>query len=176
MLNEQQQIRFTQLWTDTQQSVSHYVSSLIRDPWAVRDIVQNTSLALLRKFPEYDDSKPFLPWALGVAKFEVLGYRRDAARDRMVCDSVFLDRYTKVWAEVAPLMSHEVEALRHCFSELASRPRTLIKLRYAEGETSEAIASKLELSAENVRAILKRTRDVLRRCVESKVRTQGGSA
>ena len=147
MFNEQQQIRFTQLWTDTQQSFSHYVSSLIRDPWA-----------------------------LGVAKFKVLGYRRDAARDWMTCDSVFLDRYTKVWAEVAPLMSHEVEALRHCFSELASRPRTIIKLRYAEGETSEAIASKLELSAENVRAILKRTRDVLRRCVESKVRTQGGSA
>jgi hypothetical protein len=55
----------------------------------------------------------------------------------MVFDSVFLDRYTKVWAEVAPLLSHELEALRHCFSELALRPRTIIKLRYAEGETSE---------------------------------------
>jgi RNA polymerase sigma-70 factor, ECF subfamily len=110
MFNEQQQMRFTQLWTDRQQSVSHYVASLIRDPWA-----------------------------LGVAKFEVLGYRRDAARDRMTCDSVFLDRYTKVWAEVAPLLSHELEALRHCFSELALRPRTIIKLRYAEGETSESL-------------------------------------
>ena len=35
MFNEQQQMRFTQLWTDTQQSVSHYVASLIRDPWAL---------------------------------------------------------------------------------------------------------------------------------------------
>jgi DNA-directed RNA polymerase specialized sigma24 family protein len=76
---------------------------------------------------------------VGVAKFVFLGYRRDAARDRMTCDSVFLDRYTKVWAEVAPLLSHELEALRHCFSELALRPRTIIKLRYAEGETSEAL-------------------------------------
>jgi hypothetical protein len=80
MFNEQQQIRFTQLWTDTQQSVSHYVSSLTRDPWA-----------------------------LGVAKFEVLGYRRDAARDRMTCDSVFLDRYTEVWAAEGETS----EALRH---------------------------------------------------------------
>jgi RNA polymerase sigma-70 factor (ECF subfamily) len=76
---------------------------------------------------------------LGVAKFEVLGYRRDTARERMTCDSVFLDRYTKVWAEVAPLLSHELEALRHCFSELALRPRTIMKLRYAEDETLEAL-------------------------------------
>lgn len=76
---------------------------------------------------------------VGVAKFEVLGYRRDSARDRMTCDSVFLDRYTKVWAEVAPLLSHELETLRHCFSELAFRPRTIIKLRYAESETFEAL-------------------------------------
>lgn len=176
MLDENQQIRFTRLWTDAQQTVSQFVASLVRDPWAVRDIVQETSLALLRKFAEYDESKPFLPWALGVAKFEILGHRRDAARDRMICDSVFLDRYTQAWADVAPRISNEAEALRHCVGELAGRPRTIIKMRYAEGETSETIADKLNITADNVRTILKRTRDMLRRCVERHVGLQGESA
>lgn len=175
MLNENQQIRFTQFWTDAQPEVSHYVASLIRDPWAVRDIVQNTSVALLRKFAEYDESKPFLPWALGVAKFEILAHRRDAARDRMICDSVFLDQYTQAWAEVAPRISHEMAVLRHCVGELAGRPRTIIKLRYTEGETSETIADKLNITADSVRTILKRTRDVLRRCVEKHVGLLGES-
>ena len=80
MLEEDQQIRFTQLWTDAQPTVNQYVASLVRDQWAVRDIVQNTSLALLRKFKDYDPSRPFLPWALGVAKFEILGHQRDSTR------------------------------------------------------------------------------------------------
>ncbi len=100
MLEEDQQIRFTRFWTDAQPTVSQYVASLIRDQWAVRDIVQNTSLAHLRKFSEYDQSQPFLPWALGVAKFEILGHRRDAARNRMVFNSDFLEQYTQAWAEV----------------------------------------------------------------------------
>lgn len=176
MLDEDQQIRFTQLWTDAQPTVSQFVASLVRDPWAVRDIVQETSLALLRKFAEYDESKPFLPWALGVAKFEILGHRRDVARDRMICDSVFLDQYTQAWADVAPRISNETEALRHCVGELAGRPRAIIKMRYTEGETSETIADKLNITADNVRTILKRTRDVLRRCVERHVGLQGESA
>ncbi|WDI41525.1 RNA polymerase sigma factor [Bremerella sp. P1] len=64
MLSEDQQVRFTAFWTDAQPSVSQYVASLIRDQWAVRDVVQNTSMILLRKYPEYDDTQPFLPWAL----------------------------------------------------------------------------------------------------------------
>jgi len=166
MLDENQQIRFTRLWTDAQPTVSQFVASLVKDPWAVRDIVQNVSLVLLRKFAEYDESKPFRPWALGVAKFEILGHRRDTARDRVICDSVFLDQYTQAWADVAPRISREMDALRHCVGELAGRPRTIIKMRYAEGQTSETIAAKLNITADNVRTILKRARDALRRCVE----------
>lgn len=111
MLEEDQQIRFTQLWTDAQPTVSQYVASLIRDRWAVGDIMQSTSLALLQKFSEYDESRLFLPWALGVAKFEILGHRRNAARNWMICDSEFVEKYTQAWAEIAPRMSDEAAAL-----------------------------------------------------------------
>ncbi|MEM7785599.1 MAG: sigma-70 family RNA polymerase sigma factor [Planctomycetota bacterium] len=176
MLEEQQQIRFTQLWTDAQPTVSQYVASLIPDQSAVRDIVQNTSLALVRKYSEYDESRPFLPWALGIAKFEVLGRKRDLARNRMICDTEFVEQYTRVWAEVAPSISEESTALQHCVTKLNGRSRTIIKLRYTEGKTSEKIANELDLSSANVRAILKRTRDALRRCIEKRIRLLGGTA
>ncbi len=88
------------------------------------------------------------PWAMGMAKFEILAYRRDTARDRMICDSVFLDQYKQAWADIAPRIGHEMEALRQCVGELAGRPRTIIKLRYAEGETSETIADNLNITAD----------------------------
>jgi RNA polymerase sigma-70 factor, ECF subfamily len=176
MLDEDQQIQFTKLWTDAQPTIGQYVASLIRDHWAVRDILQNTSMAVLRKFSEYDPSRPFLPWALGVAKFEILGHRRDAARDRMVFDSAFLEHYTQTWAQVAPRINDEASALRDCVSELKGRPRTIIMLRYADGQTSETIAAELKLSAANVRTILKRVREALKQCVEKRMALSEDSA
>jgi len=176
MLNEDQQIRFTQLWTEAQPTVSQYVASLIRDQWAVRDIVQSTSLALLRKFSEYDENRPFVAWALGVAKFEILGHRRDLARNRMISDSEFLDLYTQGWADRAPQINNEAAVLQDCIRELNGRAQQIVRLRYAEDHTSEDIAGTLDLTAANVRAILKRTREALQRCVEKQVRLLGDSA
>lgn len=176
MLNEDQQIRFTQLWTDVQPTVSQFVASLVKDQWAVRDIVQNTSLTLLKKFSEYDESRPFLHWALGIAKFEVLNHRRYFARDRMVCNTEFLEQYTNSWAELAPQMDGEMTALRACVSELKGRPRKILELQIQENETSDTIAGKLNLSAANVRKILSRTRQSLKDCVERKMALSGETA
>jgi RNA polymerase sigma-70 factor (ECF subfamily) len=176
MLTEVQQENFTRLWTESQPVVSQYIASLIADSWAARDILQGTSLALLRKFADFDDKRPFLPWALGVAKFEILGYRRDAARNRIIANSEFLDRYTETWAEVAPRLGDEASALRHCMGKLPARQRELVRLRYVEDLNSDEIAAQLSLTAANVRAILKRTRDVLRRCVQGQLRPEGGAA
>jgi RNA polymerase sigma-70 factor, ECF subfamily len=117
MLTEAQQENFTRLWTESQPLVGQYIASLVSNSWAAKDILQSTSLALLRKFADFDDNRPFLPWALGVAKFEILGYRRDAARSRIIANSDFLDLYTETWAEVAPRLGDEASALRHCIGK-----------------------------------------------------------
>lgn len=173
MLDAEQQIRFTQLWTAAQPVVHQFVASLVRDPWASRDIVQNTSLKALQKFPEYDESRAFLPWALGIAKFEILGHQRDSARNRLVGNSELLDSYTQAWADMAPPLSDEAAALQHCMGKLKGRARTIIKLRYATGQNSDAIANDMNLTSSNVRTILKRTRQALRKCIENQGRQLG---
>lgn len=176
VLNQQQQLTFTRLWTSAQPTVNQYVGSLIRESAAAQDVVQNISVALLKKYPEYDESRPFLPWALGVAKFEVLAHRRDAARNRLVGNPEFLDQYTAGWAECALEIRDESAALRHCVSELAGRAKSVVTMRYAEDLTSQEIAGDLGLSAANVRTILKRAREALRRCVEKQLPSLGDPA
>lgn len=174
MLDENQQITFTRLWTDVQPAVTQYVASLVRDHWAVRDIVQNTSLTLLRKFTEYDDKRSFLPWALGTAKYEILGYQRDSARSRMVFDTEFLEEYTQAWAKVVPRFRDHASALRQCIDQLDGQPKKILSMRYADNQPSPVIASELGLTSVNVRAILKRTRNALQRCVEKQLALRGG--
>lgn len=169
MLTNEQQMQFTRLWTEAQPVVSRYVESLVNDPWTARDIVQNTSVALLLKFEQFDPERPFLPWALGVAKFEILGNRRDLARNRIVCDLDLLEQYTAAWVEVSPRMEDEALALRHCVGKLQGKQQELLQLRYVEDLNSEDIASQLGRTATSVRTTLHRIRLALRRCIEGQL-------
>lgn len=127
--------------------------------------MQATALVLLRKFSEYDSDRPFLPWALGVARYQILGHQRDQARTLVQFDSELLDDYTKTWAEVAPSVSAEAAALRDCLKKVSGRSRKVVRLRYFEDLNSTEIADRLQMSATNVRVVLQRARERLRDCV-----------
>lgn len=173
MLTNEQQMQFTRLWTDAQPAVSQYVESLVSDIWTARDIVQNTSVALLLKFEQYDPARPFLPWAMGVAKFEILSNRRDHARSRIVCDPDLLEQYTAAWVEITPQVGDQALALRHCVGKLQTQQQELLRLRYVENMNSDAIATQLGRTATSIRTTLHRLRLALRRCIEGQLPEQG---
>jgi RNA polymerase sigma-70 factor, ECF subfamily len=170
MLSQPEQERFTRLWTDAQPAVANYVHALIRDPAGAKDLIQETALVLLRRFPEYDEQRPFLPWALGVARFQVLGYRRDAARSLVTFDDDLLEQFTGTWAEVAPGLSDEAVALQTCVERLAQRARQLVHWRYFDALGSEEIAQRIGSNPGTVRVTLQRIREQLRKCVERQLR------
>ena len=105
MLNEQDQLRFMRLWTAAQPAVSGFVRALVRDRSVADEVLQETSLVLFRRFDEYDEQRPFVAWALGIAKFQVLSLNRDAARSRVSFDTDLLARFTETRAELAPRAS-----------------------------------------------------------------------
>ncbi|MBI5364569.1 MAG: sigma-70 family RNA polymerase sigma factor [Planctomycetes bacterium] len=171
MLDDARQELFTRLWTDAQPAVLGYIHAFVRDPVTARDLVQETALTLLRRFPEYDPSRPFLPWALGVAKWELASHRRDAARAVVVFDAELLDDLTAMWSEVAQGAGDRAVALQTCLDRLARRARTVLDLRYGEHLTSTEIAERLGSNAGAVRVLLQRIRDELRDCIERRLST-----
>lgn len=166
MLNEQEQERFTRLWTDAQPAVENYLHAMVREPAVAKDLVQETALVMLRRFREYDGKCSFLGWALGVAKFQVRGFHRDEARSFVTFDTELFDKFTEVWAAAAPAASERSAALEACLERLAARPSQLLRLRYFEGLNSEEIARRLGSKSAAVRVMLQRIRDQLRTCME----------
>ncbi|MFM7072321.1 MAG: sigma-70 family RNA polymerase sigma factor [Planctomycetota bacterium] len=175
MMNEYDQVRFMRLWTAAQPAVSSYVHALVWDAAAAEDVVQEVSIALFRRFGEYDETRPFIAWALGVAKFQVLGLIRDNARNRVIFDDELLGRFTDVWAERAPRLTDRGAALQECLEVLPARARNLVRLRYFEELTSEQIAGRLGGTGAAIRVALQRIRRQLRECVERRLRVAGDS-
>lgn len=176
MLSARDQERFTRLWTEAQPAVAGYVHATVRDVAAAKDIVQETALVLLRRFGEYDAARPFLPWALGVARFQILGFRRDEVRSPVTFDSELFDRFTSLWAELAPRISDEGAALQTCLEKLAHRSREVVHLRYFEALSSDDIARRLGSNPGSIRVLLQRTREQLRKCVERQLGASAGAA
>ena len=67
---------FTELFLRHQAELKTFVVAVVRDWGRSEDILQEVSIVLWRKFDQYDSTKPFGPWARGVAWREVLKDRR----------------------------------------------------------------------------------------------------
>lgn len=173
-MNQNEQERFMRLWTSSQPSVAAYIHSLVRDRAAAEDLLQETALLLFRRFAEYDANRPFLAWALGVARFKVMGSQRDAGRSLLVFDDEALENFTETWAEQAGGMSDRAAALESCIDKLADHARRMVRLRYFEDLSAERIAAKLGGNPGSIRVALQRIREQLRECVERIIRLDGG--
>jgi RNA polymerase sigma-70 factor (ECF subfamily) len=176
MISEEEQERFMRLWTGAQPAVVNYLHAAVRDPTMAKDLVQETALVLFRRFGEYDGQRPFLGWALGVAKYQVLGLHRDGARSFVTFDTELFDQFTEVWAETAPAASEQATALEVCLERLQARPRQMVRWRYFEELSSEEIARLLGTKSAAVRVALQRIREQLRDCIERQMHPERRSA
>ena len=139
------------------------------------EVLQETSLVLFRRFDEYDEQRPLVAWALGVARFQVLSLNRDAARSRVAFDTELLVRFTETWGELAPGASDRSLFLQDCIQRLAARARQMVRLRYYDELTAEEIARQIGGTGAAVRVALQRIRQQLRECVERQLRAEGES-
>lgn len=139
---------------------------MVPDLHQAEEVLQRVAVALVRKFSQYDESRSFAAWAVGVAKYEVLYFRRQRAQDKHLFDDEIVDRIAFSYQQYAEEADPRRKALEDCLKKLTGRSRHVISLRYEQGLDGVAIAEKMRLSAGAVRMLLCRVRQSLRECVD----------
>ncbi len=175
-MNERESaLRFTKLWSEAQPTVSGFVRGMISELSTVDDIMQEVALALYSAFADYDPSRPFVAWALGIAKNKVHDRWRAVALSRQVAhDPELLEALTQISAEMADELDEQRSALQECLRQVEGRSWDLLQRHYVHGHQPRDIASTLGIEAGHVRVLLNRVRSALRQCVER--RLVGGGA
>ena len=166
------QEQFTRFWTEAQPKLAGYISALVPDFAEAEDLLQNVAVILLRKFPEYDPKRPFIGWAIGITKREILMARRRHARNFLCYQTDLLERISEAYEELAPELDDRSRALGECLKAVEGRASELLRLRYEEGLEPSAIAGRVGMAVVAVRVMLSRTRAALRECIERKLKTQ----
>ncbi len=156
-------------WTQAQPTIASFITSLIPDFHDSEDVLQRVAAAVVDKYDEYDPSRPFVAWALGIARIEVLRFRSEGRRDRHVFDDEALDQIAIAYEKVIPDLEEMKKALSQCSRQLRGRARQLLELHYVRGLTPTRIAQQLGLTANAVFVALHRVRVALRKCIESRL-------
>ncbi len=80
------------LLTRHQEELFRYIFSLLPHEEDAKDVLQETSVALYRKFADYDPERPFLAWAYSFAHLEVLKQRERNSRGTRLWSQELVER------------------------------------------------------------------------------------
>jgi RNA polymerase sigma-70 factor (ECF subfamily) len=150
-----------------------FVLALLGDPVAAEDVLQETNLAATERLGETAEIGDFTAWVFGVARHQVLNYRRRQARERLRFDDGLLELLADEIPGVTTEISLRQEALRGCLADLPSEQRELILRRYGPGESVQRIAAELKRTVGVVSQTLYRIRIALLQCIQGKLAAEG---
>ena len=157
---------FVRELTGCQQSLFSYILSLLPEPDDARDVLQDTNVILWRKAAQFREGTNFVAWACQVARFEVLAFRRDAARDRHVFDDELIDCLASEAEKRAAEGDRTMRAFEHCFRELTDHQRELINARYSPGGSVKELARERDRSPGAISVAISRIRKTLKECIQ----------
>lgn len=157
--------RFLRLFMAQDPSLRVFVRSLLFSQEETREVMQEVAAVLWRKFDPGMDDAAFCRWAFGVARMEVLAFRRDRARDRHVfADDVF-ELLAQTVEEQSEVLETERETLERCLRKLPDRQRELVLAAYAPEVRMDQLAKQIGRSAMALYKSLHRIRLALLECV-----------
>ena len=166
---------FLRHFLSSESSLRGYILTHVRDFEVAEDLLQQSALVLWQKFEQYDPGRPFLAWALGVARLEILNAaRRRPGRSLMESDldGLVVGEYLRLESEL-PLRR---QLLRLCLKHLPASMTEAVRLRYEEGSNLDQIAARLGKSLAAIKVTLHRARVSLQDCVRMKASTPEGRA
>ena len=168
---------FLKLFLPAEAVLKAYLLSATGDMRTADDLLQEVSSVLWEKFDRYDPSRPFRPWALGVARLEVLKWRQGLARNREVLSTEAVEALMDTAAEHAGEVDERLVHLRDCVKAVSGTTRRMLQLRYWKVLGVPQVAEQLGKSAAAIEMALVRARRSLRKCVEGKLaRARGGAS
>jgi RNA polymerase sigma-70 factor (ECF subfamily) len=152
-----------------QADLFRYIFALMPNEEDARDVLQETSVALYRKFGDYDSGKPFLAWAFGFAHMEVLKQRDRNQRGTRYLGREVIERLAQERARHEPVLEDRLRCLEDCLKELPPEDGELIRRRYQGGFRSEELMKQLGTSRRTLFRNLDRIRRVLFECVSRRL-------
>jgi RNA polymerase sigma-70 factor, ECF subfamily len=164
---------FVRLLMANERRIFAYVLALLPNVADAEDVLQETSIVLWRKFPEYQPGTDFTAWAFRIAQNMVRNKRAKCFRCRVKFDEELLAAVADEAARMCEELDHDRSVLAECVNELPPGDRELLNLRYEAGATIKSVAAAVGRSVEGLYKAMRRIHDALHDCVCRRLKAEG---
>ncbi|MCF7974170.1 MAG: sigma-70 family RNA polymerase sigma factor [Phycisphaerae bacterium] len=163
---------FLALFTPNNRAIFHFILSMIPNWNDAQDVMQETSRVLWERFHTFEPGTDFVAWAVTIAKFQAMSFRKQKSRQK----NVFLpdDLLELVASDYTyDRVEDRAFALRHCLAKLNASDRRHLNLRFQQEYTPKYLARSLGVSVKRVYRNETRIMGLLLRCIRRRLFEQG---
>jgi len=171
--NTQQHDQFLRRYTEHEPALRAFVRSLVPTREDAREVMQEVAVVLGRKFAQCASQEDFRKWAFSVARLEVLAWKRDRARDRLLFDDELLGTLAEEAAGLSDRLEAQLEALEDCLAKLSPEQRALVAAAYAPEARIDRLAEQRGQTAMALYKLLRRIRLALVECTRRALVREG---
>ena len=151
-----------------------YIRNGVRTPQDVDELMQRVSLIAWKKIDQLDDWDNFPKWTATIARYEMLSFRREKARDRLQFNDDVWDKLaSESVVEDLQFRERRIRYLEECLKELPEDKRALLEKAYNGEKSMKDLAKESNRSPEAIYKMMSRLRFTLLLCIERKL--EGGT-
>jgi len=142
---------FVNLLTANHNRIYAYIITMVPHDSDADDIMQETAAVMWENYDRFEPGTSFVSWAVTIAKFQVLKYRKNKQnRSRLLLSDQVYDLLIAETQKIQDEKGDRLNALRQCLKKLSDKERQFLKMRYSEGATAKIVAQRVGLSIDAV--------------------------
>lgn len=161
---------FSQLLVSNRHRIYGFIYSLLQDHTGAEDLMQEVSTILWRKFDQFEEGTDFAVWAMAVARYCSLNWRRKQVRLPLPLEDDDLMRLADEAVAVGCQEDERQEILKECMAKLPEKVAGPLIARYHRGERVQEIAARQKRSVRSIYLLLERAHGLLLDCVNRHMR------
>ena len=156
---------FLALLVSHQKRIYAYILSLVPQVTDAEEIMQQTTIAMWKKFDSFEPNTNFSAWGMQVAKYHVLKYRSRQAKNQRILEPEILEKISESQQNRPNNRDDRLLALDVCLKKLDSSHYNLLQLRYDEGLKIKQIAEKIGRSVYTLYKTFAKIHTTLQLCI-----------
>ena len=145
------------------------VYSIMRDYHLSEDVVQEVCFFIVNNPEKYDQSRKFLPWALGIARFKSFEAVRKSEKQADLLEDDILEKIQNDLVNMERDDDHRINALQSCLQEVSQENKQILMMKYVEKLSAQNIALKIDRTPTATFSLLQRLRTTVASCINKKI-------
>lgn len=162
---------FVKLLTANYARIYAYIITLVPNDTDADDLMQETATVMWENFHKFEPGTNFVSWAVTIARYQILNYRKKHKRSRLFLSDQAYDLLISETEKVQEQSQDRLQALRRCLDKLPAKDQEFLRIRYYEGASARVVAQKVGTSIDSVYRYTARLTHWLLGCVRRTLAT-----